>query len=201
MVLRRIFGKKKDEDEKEEPAVVKEMATEESIEEPEEVEAPTAPEPEIADEPEMEEPVEVEEEHETAVSGTIPYHDSFQDRLMYLFKETSIFSTIEAPDSFCLEFMAMGERFTIEKPAMGEIEMKSSTGKKTDVHVRIANDTISELLSASTFDEFKNIYMKFYRHPEAGQFVKIEMYEDVSNLNRRGYARVPLLKLLIGAAR
>ena len=203
MVLRRIFGKKKDEDEeeKEEPAAVEEMATEESMQEPEEVEAPVEAEPDVAEEPAIEEHVEVEEEPEAAVSGTIPYHDSFQDRLMYLFKETNISSTIEAPDSFCLEFMAMGERFTIEKPSMGEIEMKSGTGKNTDVHIRIANDTISELLSASTFDEFKDIFMKYYKHPEAGQFVKIEMYEDVSNLNRRGYARVPLLKLLIGAAR
>ena len=208
MVLRRIFGKKKDEDEEEEESeVVEEAPAEEPIEEAETAEEPEIAEPETPEEPvveeieEIEEIEEVEEVPDADVSGTIPYHDSFQDRLMYLFKETNIFSTIEAPDSFCLEFMAMGERFTIEKPAMGEIEIKPGTGKKTDVHIRIANDTISELLSASTFDEFKDIYKKYYRNPEAGQFVKIEMYEDVSNLNRRGYARVPLLKLLIGAAR
>ena len=95
----------------------------------------------------------------------------------------------------------MGERFGIEKASMGDIELKSGSAKDNDAHIRIANDTVSDLLSASTYAEFKEIYLSFYKNPEAGKFVKIEMYEDVSNLNRRGYARVPLLKLLIGAAR
>jgi hypothetical protein len=43
--------------------------------------------------------------------------------------------------------------------------------------------------------------MKYYKNPEAGKFVKIELRKDVNGLNRRGYARVPLLKLLIGMTR
>jgi hypothetical protein len=205
MVLRRILGRKKDEDEdkKDDAEVVEESVEAEEVVEAEETETPEEDTTEITEEePFVEESVEdTVEVTDTAVAGTLPYHDSFKDRLMYLINETAISSTIEAPDSFCLEFMAMGERFTFEKESMGDIEIKSGTAKNTDVHIRIANDTINDLLSASTYDEFKEIFLNFYRNPEAGRFVKIEMYEDVSNLNRRGYARVPLLKLLIGAAR
>ncbi len=202
MVLRRLLGKKKDDEEDKDDST--EVAKEtEVVSEAEETEDIAEVETEIAGEPAevIEEPVEVIEEPDTIVSGTIPYHDTLQDRLMYLLKETAISSTIEGPDSFCLEFMAMGERFVIEKPSMGNIEMKSGSAKGNDAHIRISNDTVSDLLSASTYNEFKSIFMNFYKNPEAGKFVKIEMYEDVSNLNRRGYARVPLLKLLIGAAR
>ncbi|MGY5852547.1 MAG: hypothetical protein RTU92_03175, partial [Candidatus Thorarchaeota archaeon] len=124
-----------------------------------------------------------------------------QDRLMYLFNDPEISGSIEGPDEFCLEFMAMGERFRIEKESLGEIQVQTGAAPKHDAHIRIGNDVVQDLLSAATFKEFSDIFMQFYKAPEAGKFVKIEIREDVSNLNRRGYARVSLLKLLIGAAR
>ena len=108
---------------------------------------------------------------------------------------------IEGTDEFYIEFMAMGERFWIGKAPLGKIELKTGAMTDQDAHIRIANDVVSDLLSASTFAEFSKIYLQYYKSAEAGKFVKIEVRKPITDLNRRGYARVPIMKLLIGSAR
>jgi hypothetical protein len=143
----------------------------------------------------------VTEEVSTGRGDTIPYHSEIQDRLMYMFNDSSIGSGIEGTDEFYIEFMAMGERFWIGKAPLGDIELKTGAMTDQDAHVRIANDVVSDLLSAATFSEFSKIYLQYYKSAEAGKFVKIEVRKPITDLNRRGYARVPIMKLLIGSAR
>jgi hypothetical protein len=139
---------------------------------------------------------------ETPVRGeTIPYHSEIQERLMYMFNDSSIGAGIEGTDEFYIEFMAMGERFWIGKAPLGDIEIKTGAMTDQDAHVRIANDVVSDLLSAANFAEFSKIYLQYYKSAEAGKFVKIEVRKPITDLNRRGYARVPIMKLLIGSAR
>ncbi|MHA1769458.1 MAG: hypothetical protein ACTSV3_06350 [Candidatus Thorarchaeota archaeon] len=193
--MSRFFRRKKKKEEKTEseapPAEVESVPAE----------AETAPEPE----PQEEEVPEAEAAPEEPVAAgrgeTIPYHDSIQDRLMYLFNDSSAGHGIEGTDEFYLEFMAMGERFWIGKAPLGEIQIKTGAAADDDAHIRIANDVVSDLLSAATFEEFTEIFLKYYKNPEAGKFVKIEARKPITDLNRRGYARVPIMKLLIGSAR
>lgn len=133
--------------------------------------------------------------------ATIPYHSEIKDRLMYMFKDPHIGSGIEGTDEFYIEFMAMGERFWIGKAPLGNIESKSGAMTEQDAHIRISNEVVADLLSAATFSEFSKIYLKYYKHAEAGKFVKIEVRKPITDLNRRGYARVPIMRLLIGSAR
>lgn len=183
-MLRRLLGLgKKEEDEKEE----KEAEVEEKEDE---VEEETPAEPEL---PQQEAP--------STPAETIPYHSSLQDRLKYLLTEPVWADSIEAPDHFSLEFMTMGERFHVTKESMGEVKIESGTSPEEDVFIRIANDVTQELLDAPSFEKFSEIYLKYYKDPGPGKFVKIELRKPITNLNRRGYARVPTLKLLIGAAR
>lgn len=196
-MVRRFFGRKKDDEDKSED--VEEVVTED---EPETVEEEPIAEP-TADAEFREPDSEPEEEIVTAEapSGTIPYHDSFQDRLNYLLTDTEMASSIEAPDEFILEFMAMGERFSVSKKPMGAVTIATGAAPDEDVFIRIGNDVVKELLAAATFTQFSKIYLKYYKAPEPGKFVKIELRKAITSLNRRGYARVPALKLLIGAAR
>ncbi|MHA1882483.1 MAG: hypothetical protein ACTSUO_05505 [Candidatus Thorarchaeota archaeon] len=196
-MVRRLFGRKKDD--KEESEDVEEVVTEaepETVEEAPKVEAPADAEFRETDSKPGEEIATAE-----TPSGTIPYHDSFQDRLSYLLTDTEMASSIEAPDEFILEFMAMGERFSVSKKPMGTVTISTGTAPDEDVFIRIGNDVVTELLSAATFSEFSQTYLKYYKAPEPGKFVKIELRKAITSLNRRGYARVPALKLLIGAAR
>ena len=133
--------------------------------------------------------------------STIPYHASIQDRLMYMFNDSNIGAGIEGTDEFYIEFMAMGERFWIGKVPLGKVSIKTGAMADQDAHVRISNDVAAELLSAANFSEFSKIFMQYYKTAEAGKFVKIEVRKPIADLNRRGYARVPILKLLIGSAR
>ncbi|TFF96436.1 hypothetical protein EU546_01420 [Candidatus Thorarchaeota archaeon] len=185
--IRRILGK--DEEEEEE---VQEAPAEEVEEAEEAVE--TEPEPAPEAEAEVEAPPE-------GRADTLPYHSTIQDRLMYLFKDSNTGSGIEGTDEFTLEFMAMGERFSIGKEKLGEVEMKPGSSSDHDAHIRIANELVPDLLSAATFYEFSKMYLNYYKNAEAGKFVKIEVRKPITDLNRRGYARVPIMKLLIGAAR
>jgi hypothetical protein len=105
------------------------------------------------------------------------------------------------PDEFTIEFMAMGERFWIRKSANGPIEHGVGAIPDEDVFVRVSDSVTQELLSAETFDEFVKVYMEHYKNPGPGKFVKVELRKDVSSLNRMGYARVQLLKLIIGSVR
>ncbi len=180
MVMRRIFGRKKDDDEKD-------AKVESSISE--EVEVETG---EDAAEEAEDAPVE---------AGTIPYHSSLTDCFKYMFNDSDISAGLEGTDEFSLEFMAMGERFWFAKNAKGDVESGMGAVSDEDVYIRIGNDAVRDLLGASTFSEFQDFYMKYYKNPEASKFIKIELRKDVSGLNRRGYARVPLLKLLIGMTR
>ncbi len=145
--------------------------------------------------------VEEAEARRAPLGDTIPYHSTLQDRLIYLFGDAEVARGIEAPDSFCIEFMAMGERFRLEKPSMGDVQVKTGAARDSDVFIRIANEVVSELLSASDFSEFSDIFMRYYRSPEPDRYVKVELRKDITDMNRRGYARVPILKLLAGSLR
>lgn len=200
--IKRLFKGKEEEEEPEE--VVEEVAEEvpEEVEVPLEIEpvetaVETPVEPEPTPEPEQVEMV-TEEPVSAEVGGTIPYHATFQDRLRYMFADSEIGGGVEAPDSFMIEFMAEGERFYITKPSMGEFNIITGKAPDEDAFIRISNDVMKELLSAATFSDFSDTYMKYYKNAEAGMFVKIELRKDITALNRRGYARVPVLKALIG---
>jgi len=180
--MSRFFRRKKsDEEEKE---IVKDTPTEDVQTEEKE--------------PDMEEAAAEEittEEVPVGRESTIPYHASIQDRLMYMFNDSRTGAGIEGTDEFYLEFMAMGERFWIGKVP------KAGAMTDQDAHVRISNDVVAELLSAASFSEFSKIFMHYYKNAEAGKFIKIEVRKPITDLNRRGYARVPVMKLLIGSAR
>jgi len=191
--MSRFFRRKKDENKDEGTAEAEsvEAAEAEIVEEETEevVEAPEATEEKVA------------EDVSTGRAETMPYHSEIQDRLMYMFNDPSIGGGIEGTDEFYIEFMAMGERFWIGKAPLGEVELKTGSMTDQDAHVRISNDVVSDLLSAATFVEFSKIYLEYYKNSEAGKFVKIEVRKPITDLNRRGYARVPIMKLLIGSAR
>ncbi|MFW9911027.1 MAG: hypothetical protein ACFFEU_01050 [Candidatus Thorarchaeota archaeon] len=166
--------------------------------------APEAEPVEVTEEAAESEPeIEVEPDEPFPVDGaaTIPYHSEIVDRLKYMFQDATIAANIEGPDEFTIEFMAMGERFNFIKEARGEVKFGTGTAPDEDVFIRISNDAVTDLLSAPNFEEFRQIYMKYYRNPEAGKFVKIELRKDLVWMNRQGYARVPLLKLLVGQVR
>jgi hypothetical protein len=188
--LRRIIGKDEEDESAEEPIA----EAEGTAEEPKEIEATKVTEP----------AVDVAESVEAPTEGrgdTLPYHATIQERLMYLFENQKTGAGIEGTDEFILEFMAMGERFWIGKAQLGDVQMKSGSSTDHDAHIRIANELVPDLLSASTFSEFSKMFLKYYKNAEAGKFVKIEVRKPITDLNRRGYARVPVMKLLIGAAR
>lgn len=189
--MSRFFRRKKKEEKKAEPKAVEE---ETAVVVEEEKEAP---------EPPVEEPAatEISEEVPEGRGDTIPYHDSIQDRLVYMLNDSKMADGLEGTHEFELEFMAMGERFWIRKAPLGEIETKVGKADDEDAHIRISNDAVSELLTAATFADFSRLYLKYYKTSEAGKFIKIEARKPISDMNRRGYARVPVLKLLIGAAR
>ncbi|UCE10141.1 MAG: hypothetical protein JSW61_14405 [Candidatus Thorarchaeota archaeon] len=194
MSLRRLFGrKKKDEDEKKESTEVKQAEV-----------APAEPEETVSEEP-MEAPAGLVEEAPTEEITTppgaaIPYHDSLKDRLMFFFSGESG-AGVEAPDEFMIEFMAMGERFHIVKRPMGGVELGTGSISDEDAFVRVGQELIQDLLSAASFEQFSEIFIQYYRNPGPGKFIKIELRKAMFDLNRRGYARVPILKLLTGQAR
>ena len=188
MVMRKIFGRKKKDKDKDEEVADPEV---EVVVEPVKPVEPTEPtDTEAVDVPPAEKP-----------AGTIPYHDSLSERINYMLTDSEMSKSIEGTDEFRLEFMAMGERFGFIKESKGEVEKKPGSITDEDVFIRVANDTVSELLNAATFADFSKIYMQYYKNADAGKFVKIELRKAISDLNRRGFARVPLLKLLVGAAR
>ncbi|MFW9801320.1 MAG: hypothetical protein ACFFFC_01615 [Candidatus Thorarchaeota archaeon] len=192
--IKKLLGRdeEKEEAQAEEAPAVDEAAPEAKPAEASE-EAAEAAEPEIEVEPD--EPFPEDE------AATIPHHSEITDRLKYMFQDANIAANIEGPDEFTIEFMAMGERFNFIKEARGEIKFGTGTAPDEDVFIRISNDAVAELLSAPNFEDFRQIYMKYYRNPEAGKFVKIELRKDLVWMNRQGYARVPLLKLLVGQVR
>jgi hypothetical protein len=190
--MSRFFRRKKsvEEEHKEDEA---ERTEETSVKKPESIVDEATTKPDVG------EPI--AEEVPMGKAATIPYHASIQDRLMYMFNDSTIGAGIEGTDEFYLEFMAMGERFWIGKAPLGKITIKPGAMTDQDAHVRISNDVVSDLLSAATFPEFSKTFMHYYKSAEPGKFVKIEVRKPITDLNRRGYARVPILKLLIGSAR
>jgi hypothetical protein len=194
--IRKLLGR--DEEKEEDTKVEAEAPTVEEVAPEEDVEAPAEP---AEPEPEPETEAEPDEPFPQDGAATIPYHSEITDRLKYMFQDSNIAANIEGPDEFTIEFMAMGERFNFIKEARGEVNFGTGTAPDEDVFIRISNDAVTELLGAPNFEEFRQIYMKYYKNPEAGKFVKIELRKDLVWMNRQGYARVPLLKLLVGQVR
>ncbi|MFO7836051.1 MAG: hypothetical protein R6V83_05310 [Candidatus Thorarchaeota archaeon] len=148
-----------------------------------------------------EEEAEVVEKPLDRVEGAIPYHSTFQKRLDFLFDSEETARGMNAPDEFSLEFMVMGERFNVTKNSMGPVQIESGTCSDEDVFIRISNSVAKSLLDAVTFDEFSDIYMQYYRESEPDKYVKIEVRKPIEELNKRGYVRVPILRLLVGQIR
>lgn len=196
-MVRKIFGRgKKDTEEEKEKSVDEKLGSREL----EETYIPPPSETHIEATPtETEESL--PEAKQSERGGTVPYHSSLPDRLKYFFDDTSAVKGIESTDAFTIGFLAMGDRFKVEKESMGPIKVDSGMTHDEDAFIRVSNDAVADLLSAATFKEFSDVYMRYYRNAGPGKFVKIELREDVSSLNKRGFARVPLLKLLIGTAR
>jgi hypothetical protein len=195
--IKKLFGRDEEKEEEKESPAVEEAAPEDAPSPAEVVEEAAEPEPES--EPEV--AAEPDEPFPVDGAATIPYHSDITDRLQYMFQDANIAANIEGTDKFTIEFMAMGERFNFIKEALSEVKYGTGTAPDEDVYIRISNDAVSELLSAPNFEEFRQIYMKYYRNPDAGKFVKIELRKDLVWMNRQGYARVPLLKLLVGQVR
>jgi hypothetical protein len=197
-MVRKIFGrgKKGTVEEEEGESVDKELG-------PREIEEPyTPPSTEIhveAAPPGTEKPL--AETKQSDRGGTVPYHNSLPDRLKYFFDDPSAVKGLESTDAFTIGFLAMGDRFKVEKESLGPIKVDSGMTHDEDAFIRVSNDAVADLLAAATFKEFSDVYMRYYRSASPGKFVKIELREDISSLNKRGFARVPLLKLLIGTAR
>ncbi len=204
--MRRLFGRKKKDDESKD--VTEEAESTESVTPSE------TPEPEPVVEPEpsqvVSEPsttavsqatVPISEVSAPEVVGGLPHHTSFVERLIYLFNDATAGAHIEATDEFHLEFLVLGERFWIRKEHMGPVKSGTGAIPDEDVFVRISDTVAHELLAAPTFEEFTKTYMRYYKNQQSGKFVKIELRKDVSSLARVGYARVPILKLLIGTVR
>ncbi len=191
--IKKLFGRDEEEEEVKEAPAAEEAAPEEAAAPAEVIEEVAEPEPEVAAEPDEPFPVDG--------AATIPYHSEITDRLQYMFNDSNIAANIEGTDKFTIEFMAMGERFNFIKEALSEVKYGIGSASDEDVFIRISNDAVAELLSAPNFEEFRKIYMKYYRSPDAGKFVKIELRKDLVWMNRHGYARVPLLKLLVGQVR
>lgn len=169
---------------------------------PSEEETAEAPEPSVEETTEAsKEAVTTAEKAPVGRQSTIPYHASIQDRLMYMFNDSTTGGGIEGTDEFYIEFMAMGERFWIGKVPLGKVSIKAGAMTDQDAHVRISNDAVATLLSAANFSEFSKAFIQYYKAPEPGKFIKIEVRKPITDLNRRGYARVPIMKLLIGSAR
>ena len=185
--MSRFFRRKKKDKEETEQLPDEETTTTTEEAAPSKSEAPAEPTVEIA------EPI------SEGRGDIIPYHDSIQDRLVYMLNDPKMADGLEGTHEFILEFMAMGERFWIGKAPLGKIETKVGKADDEDAHIRISNDAVAELLGAATFSEFSKIYLKYYKNSDAGKFIKIEARKPIIDLNRRGYARVPVLKLLIGA--
>ena len=144
--MSRFFRRKKKDEKTAEPAP---KPKKEAVTEEEAVEEPAA--------------VEVVEPPPDGRGDTIPYHDSIQDRLVYMLNDAKMAEGLEGTHEFILEFMAMGERFWIGKAALGEIETKVGKAADEDAHIRIASDTVSDLLSVSTCSEFSKIYLQHYK--------------------------------------
>ncbi len=185
--IKKLLGRDEEKEEEEKAPATDEAAPVEVVEEVSE------PEPEVEVEPDEPFPVDG--------GATIPYHSEITERLKYMFDDSNIAANIEGPDEFTIEFMAMGERFNFIKEARGDVKFGTGDAPDEDVFIRISNDAVAELLSAPNFEEFRQIYMKYYKSPDAGKFVKVELRKDLVWMNRHGYARVPLLKLLVGQVR
>lgn len=192
--MSRFFRRKKDKESDEGTDEAEPVEAVESEGEAEPTEEKTIEAPEVEEET-------TAEEIPAVGKQTIPYHSEIKNRLMYMFNDSEMGAGIEGTDEFYIEFMAMGERFWIGKAPLGEIALKTGAMTDQDAHVRISNDAVSDLLSAANFQEFSKIFLEYYKNPEAGKFIKIEVRKPITDLNRRGYARVPVMKLLIGSAR
>ena len=133
--MSRFFRRKKKDEEKAESEPEEETAVE-TVET-----AETATEPEVTEE----EPAatEVSEPVPEGRGDTIPYHDSIQDRIVYMLNDPRMADGLEGTHEFELEFMAMGERFWISKAPLGEIETKVGKAADEDAHIRISNEAVN----------------------------------------------------------
>ncbi len=104
---------------------------------------------------------------------------------------------IPAPVSFKIQFLAGGDAFFIIKEELKQPHIEPSRTRGEDVFIRISEAVVEELVEAPDFNTFNEIFRKYAKSQTADHYVKVDIRTDIFELNKKGFAKSPFLKMLV----
>lgn len=122
---------------------------------------------------------------------------TIQEKIAELMNLPENLNPIPAPATFKIQFLAGGDAFYIIKEELKHPHIEPSRTRAEDVFIRISNAVVDELLEAPDFDTFNEIFRKYAKSQTADHYVKVDIRTDIFELNKKGFASSPFLKMLV----
>ncbi|MFX1487370.1 MAG: hypothetical protein ACFFBS_09805 [Promethearchaeota archaeon] len=116
--------------------------------------------------------------------------------------------TLQTPDiaekskalgNISMQFYSAGVPFFVSKHGVRSLELTKGRQVKNDVVITISDLAEKKLLKVSDFEDFEASYHRLVSNPSPQEYVRIKLMDDLSELRKKGYFRLRLLRTLIQA--
>ncbi|MFX0096129.1 MAG: hypothetical protein ACFE7E_00045 [Candidatus Hodarchaeota archaeon] len=126
-------------------------------------------------------------------------YKTFSQWLGQVLLTTDIMEKSKALGDISMQFYSGGTPFYVSKQGVGSLTLAMGRQVKNDVVITISDLAEKKLIGMSNFDDFAASYRKLASNPRPQEYVKIKLMDDLSELRKKGYFRLKLLRTLIQA--
>lgn len=136
----------------------------------------------------------------THTSGrSITPHKTFSQWLGQVLLNADIMEESKALGNISMQFYSGGIPFYVSKQGVKSLSLTMGRQVKNDVVITISDLAERKLAGMSNLEDFAASYRRLVSNPKPQEFVKIKLMDDLSELRKKGYFRLKLLRTLIQA--
>ena len=124
---------------------------------------------------------------------------TFAEWLDHTLQTPDIGEKSKALGNISMQFYSGGVPFFVSKQGVKSLRLTKGRQVKNDVVITISDLAEKELLKVSDFEDFAASYRRLVLNPKPQEYVRIKLMDDLSELRKKGYFRLRLLRTLIQA--
>ena len=132
-------------------------------------------------------------------SKSITSYKTFSQWLGQILLTADIVEKSKALGNISMQFYSSGIPFYVSKQGVKSLTLTMGRQVKNDVVITISDLAERKLAGMSNFEDFAASYNKLVSNPKPQEYVKIKLIDDLSELRKKGYFRLKLLRTLIQA--
>ena len=135
----------------------------------------------------------------TPKSSKVTTSKTLSQWLGQILQTADIVETSKALGNISIQFLSSGIPFYVSKQGVKSLTLTMGRQVKNDVVITVSDLAERKLAGMSNFEDFAASYYRLVSDPKPQEYVKIKLMDDLSELRKKGYFRMKLLRTLIQA--